>query len=37
MARLRAYTRLTCGSLTDDAIDALWREYLPEGHELIEG
>ena len=32
--QLRSYTRLTCGSLIDDAVDALWREYLAEGHEL---
>lgn len=31
---LRAYTRLTCGSLIDDAVDALWREYVAEGHDL---
>lgn len=31
---LRSYTRLTCGSLIDDAVDALWREYEAEGHEL---
>lgn len=37
LAQLRAYTRLTCGSLIDDAVDALWREYLVEGHDLAEG
>lgn len=37
LTQLRAYTRLTCGSLIDDAVDALWREYLTEGHELSEG
>lgn len=37
LRELRAYTRLTCGSLIDDAVDALWREYLAEGHELGEG
>ena len=37
LTELRAYTRLTCGSLIDDAVDALWREYLAEGHDLSEG
>ena len=32
--QLRAYTRLTNGSLIDDAVDALWREYIAEGHDL---
>lgn len=37
LRELREYTRLTCGSLIDDAVDALWREYLTEGHHLTEG
>lgn len=36
LAQLRVYTRLTCGSLIDDAIDALWQEYLAEGHNILE-
>jgi hypothetical protein len=32
--QLRAYTRLTCGSIIDDAVDALWREYIAEGHDV---
>ncbi len=31
---LQHYTRLTYGSLIDDAVEALWAEYLSEGHEL---
>lgn len=31
---LRDYTRLTYGSLIDDAVDALWREYSADGHDL---
>lgn len=34
--QLKSYTRLTCGSLIDDAVDALWREYIAEGHDLEE-
>ena len=31
---LRAYARLSFGSLIDDAVEALWTDYLSEGHEL---
>ena len=31
---LRQYTRLTFGSLIDDAVDSLWETYIEEGHEL---
>ncbi len=31
---LKVYTRLSYGSLIDDAVDALWREYEAEGHDL---
>lgn len=34
LEHLRQYTRLTCGSLIDDAVDALWQEYISEGHDL---
>lgn len=34
LEQLSAYTRLTYGSLIDDAVDALWREYEAEGHDL---
>ncbi len=34
LEQLRTYTRLTFGSLIDDAVDALWREYIAEGHDL---
>lgn len=31
---LRTYTRLTYGSLLDDAVEALWVDYEADGHEL---
>lgn len=31
---LQQHTRLTYGSLIDDAVEALWADYLAEGHEL---
>ena len=34
LTELRHYSRLTYGSLIDDAVDALWAEYLSEGHDL---
>lgn len=34
LAELRLYSRLTYGSLIDDAVEALWADYLAEGHEL---
>lgn len=34
---LKAYTRLAFGSLIDDAVEALWAEYLSEGHNLSSG
>ena len=34
LAHLADYTRLTYGSLIDDAVEALWAEYEADGHEL---
>jgi hypothetical protein len=34
MADLAGYTRLTYGSLIDDAVEALWAEYEADGHVL---
>lgn len=31
---LREYTRLTYGSIIDDAVEALWMDYLNDGHDL---
>lgn len=31
---LKSYTRLSFGSLLDDAVYTLWEEYLAEGHDL---
>lgn len=31
---LRAYTRLTYGSIIDDAVDALWDAYKADGQEI---
>ncbi|WP_224826490.1 hypothetical protein [Cognatishimia sp. MH4019] len=31
---LRHHTRLTYGSLLDDAVEALWSEYEAEGHDV---
>lgn len=33
---LRKYTRLTYGSLIDDAVEALWQEYLADGHPVCD-
>ena len=33
---LRAYSRLTYGALIDDAVEALWEDYIDDGHELPE-
>ena len=33
---LRTYSRLTYGSLIDDAVLALWEDYIDDGHELPE-
>lgn len=33
---LRGYTRLTYGSLVDDAVEALWEAYSDDGHDLDE-
>ncbi len=33
---LREYTRLTYGSLIDDAVEALWQEYLADGHPVCD-
>lgn len=37
LAELKHYSRLTYGSLIDDAVDALWEDYLSEGHDLTLG
>lgn len=34
---LKSYTRLTYGSLLDDAVEALWADYEADGHELPSG
>lgn len=34
LATLKVYSRLTYGALLDDAVVALWNEYLNDGHEL---
>lgn len=36
LVALRGHTRLTYGSLVDDAVEALWQLYIEEGHELPE-
>lgn len=33
---LKAYSRLTYGALLDDSVEALWNEYLNEGHDIGE-
>ena len=32
---LRRATRLTSGSLIDDAIEDLWEAYIADGHDLM--
>ena len=34
LAALRSHTRLTLGSLLDDAIHSLWVDYLNDGYDL---
>lgn len=34
LSALQQHTRLTYGSLIDDAVETLWADYLSEGHEL---
>ncbi|MDJ0685737.1 MAG: hypothetical protein QNJ84_13620 [Alphaproteobacteria bacterium] len=34
LSALQQHTRLTYGGLIDDAIEALWDDYLSEGHEV---
>lgn len=34
LAALRSQTRLTLGSLLDDAIHSLWVDYLNDGYDL---
>ena len=34
LSQLRSYSRLTLGSLLDDAVAALWDAYEAEGHDL---
>ena len=36
LEQLKAYTRLTYGSLLDDAVQALWDAYEVEGHVVVE-
>lgn len=36
LVALRDHTRLTYGSLVDDAVEALWELYVEDGHELPE-
>jgi hypothetical protein len=31
---LKVYTRLSYGSLLDDAVEALWEDYEADGHDL---
>ncbi len=34
LSALRQHTRLTYGSLIDDAVEALWDAYEAEGHDI---
>ena len=34
LVALKCYTRLTYGALLDDAVAALWDDYLHDGHDL---
>ena len=34
LTALKQYTRLTYGSLVDDAVEALWEAYQGEGHDV---
>lgn len=36
LVTLRGYTRLSFGSIIDDAVDALWEDYSADGHDLQE-
>ena len=36
LVALKAYSRLTYGSLIDDAVEALWNDYITDGHPLPE-
>lgn len=36
LVALKAYSRLTYGSLLNDSIEALWMAYEDEGHDLPE-
>lgn len=33
---LKSYSRLTYGSLIDDAVESLWLAYIEDGHDLPE-
>ena len=33
---LKSYSRLTFGSLIDDAVESLWFDYIDDGHDLPE-
>lgn len=34
LVALKNYTRLTYGALIDDAVAALWDDYVEDGHDL---
>lgn len=36
LAALKHYTRLPYGALLEDCVEALWNEYVAEGHDLPE-
>lgn len=36
LVALKGHTRLTYGSLVSDAVEALWKLYIEDGHELPE-
>lgn len=36
LAILRSYTRLTFGSIIDDAVEFLWEAYIEDGHDIVE-
>ena len=36
LVTLHGYTRLSFGSIIDDAVDALWEDYSADGHDLQE-
>lgn len=36
LVALKSYSRLSYGALIDDAVEALWSDYIEEGHSLPE-